>query len=110
MFRRWLWKRGTEMILIVGSARSAHGMRKRQSSLSDWVNSDATVTREWFDLLETAARDREITTIRERLARLESEKAKLEARRRCPLPEEDRKSWADRQNDANDPGTDVAPM
>jgi predicted nuclease with TOPRIM domain len=38
------------------------------------------VTREWSDLFETAERDREIAAIRERLARLESEKSNLEAR------------------------------
>jgi hypothetical protein len=41
---------------------------------------DATVTREWPDLFETAERDREITAIGEQLVRLESETSKLEAR------------------------------
>ena len=38
------------------------------------------MTREWSDLFEPAERGREITAIGERLARLESEKSKLEAR------------------------------
>ncbi|MDE2331879.1 MAG: hypothetical protein KGK16_13990 [Bradyrhizobium sp.] len=39
----------------------------------------ATVTREWPDPFEIVERGREINAIRERLTRLESEKAELEA-------------------------------
>src|SRR4051794_34698925 len=45
MFRRWRWKRGPGMILIVVSVRSARGTRKKQSSSSGWINSDVDAGR-----------------------------------------------------------------
>jgi hypothetical protein len=70
-------RRADAMQVVSGPVHRSSYSRDRLGRGLDSL--DATVTREWSDLFETAERDREITAIGERLARRESEKSEFEA-------------------------------